>query len=229
MGLLPVNAIDLRGIPMQDTLRRVAGGSAAAAVLALSPLAFAAPAHADEPKGCPAYAVKMTTDTSVTVSPNELSPGEQFTATATVTTDGVAVAEGSVRFKYANQRDRVDVDASGTAETTFTAKRGRIQVNATYTGQCLASSAAVGTSRGRATVVAGVEAHGGGNGNGNGAGAAGGGNGGGNGVNRAAALAGVSGLGSTGFDSQTELLGLLGLGLVGAGGITLVARRRSHG
>ena len=88
-------------------------------------------------------------------------------------------------------------------------------------------------SRGRAAVVAGVEASsGGGNGNGNGAGgtvpAA-----------TAAATAGPTvparspaspaGLGSTGFDSQTELLGLLGLGLVGAGAITLVARRRSHG
>ncbi len=176
----------------------------AAAVLALSPLALAAPAHAAPPQDCPAYAVSATTETSVSVSPDEVSPGETFTATATVTSDGVPVSGGEVTFKYANQTETVTV-VNGTASADFTAKRGRIQVFASYSGQCLADSAAVGTSRDRAAVIAGVEAHGGGNGGGNGGGGNGGaGNGGGgNGANRPGALAGVSSaLPSTGFDSR---------------------------
>lgn len=219
MGSLPVDATDLRGIPMKDKLRRVTGGGAAVAVMTLSPMALTAPAHAAPPPDCPAYAVSATTETSVSVSPDEVDPGQTFTATATVTTDGQPVTGGEVRFKYAKQSSGPVAVVGGQASADFTAKRGRIQLFANYTGQCLANSAAVGTSRDRATVVAGVEAFRGENGNAGGA-------------NRPGALAGVSGgagaLPGTGSDSQTELLGLLGLGLLGTGAITLAVRRRSQ-
>src|SRR5664279_2097244 len=162
MGALPIDATHSSGDPMNNTLRRVAGGSAAAAVLALSPLVLAAPAHADPPEDCPAYAVSATTQTSVSVSPDEISPRETFTATATVTTDGQPVTGGEVSFTYANQTSGPVTVVGGQASADFTAKRGRNQVFANYSGQCLANSAAVGTSGDSAAVVAGVQAFGGG-------------------------------------------------------------------
>jgi LPXTG-motif cell wall-anchored protein len=201
---------------ISHTLGRLAAG-APAVLLALCSFALATPADAAPGTDCPAYANPITAEISVSISPSDLSPGDSFTASATVTSSSadVPVAGGSVVFRYAGQSASVPVGASGTASTTFTAEKGTLDVTASYSGRCLAGSGAVRASAHTVPVVAGVDTSAGG--------------GGGTANRPPAEVAGVGGLASTGFDSRTELLGLLGLGLVGAGAVTMVVRRRSHG
>lgn len=200
--------------------------SAAVAVLGMVGVAqLAAPsaANAAPPSDCPAYAVQTTTQTSVSISPDNLSVGQLFTATATVTAAGAPVTGGTVTFSYAGSSTTKTVVA-GQASASFTAKRGRIPLLVSFHGQCLAGAAAIGTSSGRYPIVAGVSAStgGGGNGSGNGSGS-------GNIAGVSGSTGGgstIGGLAATGMDSQTELYALLGVGMVTVGGLTLVVRRR---
>jgi LPXTG-motif cell wall-anchored protein len=208
---------------LKHTAQRIAAATIAGGVLAVSPMVLPA-AQAAPATGCPAYAVQSTTTTTLTLSPaGPYAVGDAITATADVTVDGTGApaTNGSVTFRYGGTTKTVAL-SGGSASFDFTAKRGRIPISATFSGECLAGSVANGTSRDRAPVVAGVSATaGGGNGNGNG------GNGGNvAGVSGSGGNSGVAGLAATGLDTQTELYGLLGLGLVTVGGLTLVVRRR---
>lgn len=210
-----------------SSLRRAAAAALACGLVAGSQLLVAPAASAAPPADCPNYTVTAQTTTTLSISPTGLDVGDSFTATATVTVDGVPVTGGSVAFSYDAQSDTVAV-SGGSASATFTAVRGSNPVQASYSGQCLAGSAAIGTSAGSQAVVAGVS-QGGGNGNGNG----GNGDDGDSGVNRpgsaVAAADDTSGLGDTGMDTTTTVAGVLGLGLLAAGGVVLLRRRRVQG
>jgi LPXTG-motif cell wall-anchored protein len=205
---------------LKHTTKRIAAATLAGGVLAVSPRVLPA-AQAAPASGCPAYSVVSTTTTTLTLSPTgPYAVGDAITATADVTVDGTGApaTTGSVTFRYNGTTKTVAV-SGGSATFDFTAKRGRIPISATFSGECLADSVANGTSRDRQPVVAGVSATaGGGNGNGNGGNVAG--------VSGSGGNSGIAGLAATGLDTQTELYGLLGLGLVTVGGLTLVVRRR---
>jgi len=208
---------------LSQTAKRIAAAGIAGGVLGIAPVAIPA-AQAAPPQGCPAYAVASTTTTTLSVTPaGPYTVGQSFTATAEVTVDstGAPVTSGSVLFRYASSTKTVAVSA-GKASASFTAKRGRTPISATFSGECLVGSVANGTSADRQPIVAGVEASAGGNGNGGG----GNGNGNGNGIAGVDASTGIGGLAATGLDTQTELFGLLGAGMVAVGGLTLVVRRR---
>ncbi len=206
---------------LKHTAQRIAAATIAGGVLAVSPMVLPA-AQAAPARGCPAYSVQSTTTTTLTLSPaGPYAVGDAVTATADVTVDGTGApaGSGSVTFRYGGTTKTVALDG-GSASFDFVAKRGRIPISATFSGECLAGSVANGTSADRAPVVAGVSATaGGGNGNGgNGGNVAG--------VSGSGGNSGIAGLAATGLDTQTELYGLLGLGLVTVGGLTLVVRRR---
>lgn len=204
---------------LTQSIKRITAAGFAGSLLAIAPVALPA-ADAAPATGCRQYAVQSTTTTTLSVSPEgPYSVGQSFTATATVTVDGTGqpAQGGEVVFKYGSVTKTVPV-SGGSASASFTAKRGRTPISATFSGECLAGSVANGTSSDRTPIVAGVEAsRGGGSGNGN-SGVAGvsGSGGGGN----------VAGLAATGVDSQTELFGVLGLGMVTVGGLSLLVRRR---
>ena len=204
---------------LSQSIKRITAAGFAGSLLAIAPVALPA-ADAAPATGCRQYAVQSTTTTTLSVSPaGPYSVGQAFTATATVTVDGTGqpAGGGEVVFKYGTASKTVAV-SGGSASASFTAKRGRTPISASFSGECLAGSVANGTSSDRTPIVAGVEAsRGGGNGNGN-SGVAGvsGSGGGGN----------VAGLAATGVDSQTELFGLLGLGMVTVGGLSLLVHRR---
>ena len=201
---------------LSQSIKRITAAGFAGSLLAIAPVALPA-ADAAPATGCRQYAVQLTTTTTLSVSPEgPYSVGQAFTATATVTVDGTGqpAQGGEVVFKYGTASKTVAV-SGGSASASFTAKRGRTPISATFSGECLAGSVANGTSSDRAPIVAGVEAsRGGGNGNGGLAGGSGSGGGG-----------NVAGL-AAGVDSQTELFGLLGLGMVTVGGLSLLVHRR---
>jgi LPXTG-motif cell wall-anchored protein len=203
---------------LSHTAKRFAAATVAGGVLAVSPLVMPA-AQAAPPAGCPAYAVTSTTTTTLTIDPaGPFNVGDGFTAIADVTVDatGAPAGSGSVTFRYGGASQTVTL-SDGSATADFTARRGRVPVSATFSGECLEGSAANGTSRDRQPVVAGVSATaGGGNGNGGNVG----------GVSGSGGDTGIGGLAATGLDTQTELYGVLGLGLLTVGGLTLVVRRR---
>ncbi len=208
---------------LTQTIKRLTTATFAGGLLAVSPLAVTA-AHAAPPSGCPNYAVQTTTQTSVSISPSNPGVGQSFTATATITAGGAPVTGGTATFRYGGSA-KTDTVVAGEADATFTARRGRIPLQVTYQGQCLAGSVSIGTSADRMPIVAGVSASANDSANdtandsGNGAGIAGvSGSGGNGGV--------LGGLASTGLDSQTELFGLLGAGMVAVGGLTLLVHRR---
>jgi LPXTG-motif cell wall-anchored protein len=204
---------------LTQSIKRITAAGFAGSLLAIAPVALPA-ADAAPATGCRAYAVQSTTTTTLSVSPaGPYNVGQTFTATATVTVDGTSqpAQSGEVVFQYGSA-SKTQTVSGGSASASFTAKRGRTSISATFSGECLAGSVANGTSSDRMPIVAGVEAsRGNGNGNGN-SGVAGvsGSGGGGN----------VAGLAATGVDSQTELFGVLGLGMVTVGGLSLLVRRR---
>ena len=201
---------------LTQSIKRITAAGFAGSLLAIAPVALPA-ADAAPATGCRQYAVQSTTTTTLSVSPEgPYNVGQSFTATATVTVDGTGAPAqgGDVTFKYGSVSKTVAV-SGGSASASFTAKRGRTPISASFSGECLAGSVANGTSSDRTPIVAGVEAsRGGGNGNSGVAGVSG--SGGGN----------VAGLAATGVDSQTELVGLLGLGMVTVGGLSLLVHRR---
>jgi hypothetical protein len=202
---------------LTQSIKRITAAGFAGSLIAIAPVALPA-ADAAPATGCRQYAVQSTTTTTLSVSPaGPHSVGQSFTATATVTVDatGQPAQSGQVVFRYATASKTVAV-AGGSASASFTAKRGRTPISASFSGECLAGSIANGTSSDRMPIVAGVEAsRGGGNGNGGIAGVSGSGGGG-----------NVAGLAATGVASQTELFGLLGLGMVTVGGLSLLVHRR---
>jgi LPXTG-motif cell wall-anchored protein len=207
---------------LTQSIKRITAAGFAGSLLAIAPVALPA-ADAAPATGCRQYAVQSTTTTTLSVSPSgPYSVGQAFTATATVTIDGTGAPAqgGNVVFRYGSVSKTVAVSA-GSASASFTARRGRTPISASFSGECLANSVANGTSSDRMAIVAGVEAsrgNGGGNGNGNGNGGIAGVSGSGGG--------GVAGLAATGVDSQTELFGLLGVGMVTVGGLSLLVHRR---
>jgi len=213
---------------LAQSIKRITAAGFAGSLLAIAPVALPA-ADAAPVSGCKQYAVASTTTTTLSLSPQgPYSVGQSFTATATVTVDGTGqpAQGGEVDFKYASTSKTVAV-SGGTASASFTAKKGRTPISATFSGECLANSVANGTSSDRVPVVAGVEASRGKGGLSTTGGT--GGNGGDSGIAGVSASSGggtVAGLAATGADSQTELFGVLGLGLVTVGGLTLLVRRR---
>lgn len=202
---------------LTQSIKRITAAGFAGSLLAIAPVALPA-ADAAPATGCRQYAVQSTTTTTLSVSPaGPYNVGQSFTATATVTIDGTGqpAQGGEVVFKYGSA-SKTQTVAGGSASASFTAKRGRTPISATFSGECLAGSVANGTSSDRTPIVAGVEAS---RGDGNGNGGAAGGSGSGGGGN-------VAGLAATGVDSQTELFGVLGLGMVTVGGLSLLVRRR---
>lgn len=202
---------------LTQSIKRITAAGFAGSLLAIAPVALPA-ADAAPATGCRQYAVQSTTTTTLSVSPaGPYNVGQSFTATATVTIDGTGqpAQGGEVVFKYGSA-SKTQTVAGGSASASFTAKRGRTPISATFSGECLAGSVANGTSSDRTPIVAGVEAS---RGNGNGNSGAAGGSGSGGGGN-------VAGLAATGVDSQTELFGVLGLGMVTVGGLSLLVRRR---
>ena len=213
---------------LAQSIKRITAAGFAGSLLAIAPVALPA-ADAAPASGCKQYAVSSTTTTTLSLSPQgPYAVGQSFTATATVTVDGTRqpAQGGEVDFRYGSTSKTVAV-SGGTASASFTAKKGRTPISATFTGECLANSIANGTSSDRVPVVAGVEAS-----RGKGGLSTTGGNGGDSGNSSVAGVSGssgggnVAGLAATGADSQTELFGVLGLGLVTVGGLTLVVRRR---
>jgi LPXTG-motif cell wall-anchored protein len=202
---------------LTQSIKRITAAGFAGSLLAIAPVALPA-ADAAPATGCRQYAVQSTTTTTLSVNPaGPYSVGQAFTATATVTVDGTGqpAQGGEVVFKYGSASKTVAV-SGGSASASFTAKRGRTPISASFSGECLAGSVANGTSSDRMPIVAGVEAsRGNGGGNGGVAGVSGSGGGG-----------NVAGLAATGVDSQTELFGVLGLGMVTVGGLSLLVRRR---
>lgn len=213
---------------LTQTAKRITVAGFAGSLLAIAPVALPA-ADAAPATGCRQYAVASTTTTTLSLSPQgPYGIGQGFTATATVTVDatGTAPSSGDVTFQYGSSTKTVAV-SGGTASAAFTAKKGRTQISATFSGECLGNSIANGTSSDRKAVVAGVEASRGKGGLSTTGGT--GGNGGDSGIAGVSASSGggtVAGLAATGADSQTELFGVLGLGLVTVGGLTLAVRRR---
>ena len=210
---------------LTQSIKRITAAGFAGSLLAIAPVALPA-ADAAPVQGCKQYAVSSTTTTSLSLSPQgPYVVGQSFTATATVTVDGTGqpAQSGEVVFKYGSTSKTVAV-SGGSASASFTAKKGRTPISATFSGECLANSIANGTSSDRVAVVAGVEAS-----RGKGGLSTNGGNSGNSGVAGVSGSGGggnVAGLAATGADSQTELFGVLGLGLVTVGGLTLVVRRR---
>ena len=210
---------------LTQTAKRITVAGFAGSLLAIAPVALPA-ADAAPATGCRQYAVASTTTTTLSLSPQgPYGIGQGFTATATVQVDatGTAPSSGDVTFKYGSSTKTVAL-SGGTASASFTAKKGRTQISATFSGECLGNSVANGTSSDRTAVVAGVEASRGTGGTGGT-----GGNGGDSGIAGVSASSGggtVAGLAATGADSQTELFGVLVLGLVTVGGLTLLVRRR---
>ena len=210
---------------LAQSIKRITAAGFAGSLLAIAPVALPA-ADAAPVQGCKQYAVSSTTTTTLSLSPEgPYAVGQSFTATATVTVDGTGLPAqgGEVVFKYGSTSKTVAV-SGGTASASFTAKKGRTPISATFSGECLANSIANGTSSDRVAVVAGVEAS-----RGKGGLSTNGGNSGNSGVAGVSGSGGggnVAGLAATGADSQTELFGVLGLGLVTVGGLTLVVRRR---
>ncbi len=216
---------------LTQTIKRITAAGFAGSLLAIAPVALPA-ADAAPASGCKQYAVASTTSTTLSLSPQgPYAVGQSFTATATVTVDGTGqpAQGGEVVFRYGSTSKTVAV-SGGTASASFTAKKGRTPISATFTGECLANSVANGTSSDRVPVVAGVEASRGKGGlsttGGSGGSSGNGGNSGVAGVSGSSGGGNVAGLAATGADSQTELFGVLGLGLVTVGGLTLVVRRR---
>jgi LPXTG-motif cell wall-anchored protein len=206
---------------LTQSIKRITAAGFAGSLLAIAPVALPA-ADAAPATGCRQYAVQSTTTTTLSVSPaGPYNVGQSFTATATVTIDGTSqpAQGGEVVFKYGTASKTQTVDG-GSASASFTAKRGRTQITATFSGECLAGSVANGTSSDRMPIVAGVEAS---RGNGNGSGS---GNSDVAGVSGSGGGGNVAGLAATGVDSQTELFGVLGLGMVTVGGLSLLVRRR---
>ena len=201
---------------LTQSIKRITAAGFAGSLLAIAPVALPA-ADAAPATGCRQYAVQSTTTTTLSVSPaGPYNVGQSFTATATVTVDGTGAPAqgGDVTFKYGSVSKTVAV-SGGSASASFTAKRGRTPISASFSGECLAGSVANGTSSDRTPIVAGVEASRG-NGGGNSGVAGVSGSGGGN----------VAGLAATGVDSQTELFGLRGRGKVTVGGLSLLVHRR---
>ena len=207
---------------LTQSIKRITAAGFAGSLLAIAPVALPV-ADAAPVQGCKQYAVSSTTTTSLSLSPQgPYAVGQSFTATATVTVDGTGqpAQSGEVVFKYGPTSKTVAV-SGGSASASFTAKKGRTPISATFSGECLANSIANGTSSDRVAVVAGVEAS-----RGKGGLSTNGGNSGVAGVSGSSGGGNVAGLAATGADSQTELFGVLGLGLVTVGGLTLVVRRR---
>ena len=207
---------------LTQSIKRITAAGFAGSLLAIAPVALPA-ADAAPATGCKQYAVASTTTTTLSLSPEgPYSVGEAFTATATVTVDGTGqpAQGGEVVFRYGSTSKTVAV-SGGTASASFTAKKGRTAISATFSGECLANSVANGTSSDRVAVVAGVEAS-----RGNGTNGGDPSNSGIAGVSGSGGGGNVAGLAATGVDNQTELFGVLGLGLVTVGGLTLVVRRR---
>lgn len=208
---------------LTQSIKRITAAGFAGSLLAIAPVALPA-ADAAPVSGCKQYAVASTTTTTLSLSPESpYAVGQSFTATATVTVDGTGqpAQGGQVVFRYGSTSKTVAV-SGGTASASFTAKKGRTAITATFSGECLANSVANGTSSDRVAVVAGVEAS-------RGSGGSGGNSGGDSGIAGVSGSSGggnVAGLAATGVDNQTELFGVLGLGLVTVGGLTLVVRRR---
>ena len=213
---------------LTQTAKRITVAGFAGSLLAIAPVALPA-ADAAPATGCRQYAVASTTTTTQSLSPQgPYGIGQGFTATATVQVDatGTAPSSGDVTFTYGSSTKTVAV-SGGTASAAFTAKKGRTQISATFSGECLGNSVANGTSSDRTAVVAGVEASRGKGGLSTTGGT--GGDPGDSGIAGVSASSGggtVAGLAATGADSQTELFGVLGLGLVTVGGLTLLVRRR---
>jgi LPXTG-motif cell wall-anchored protein len=213
---------------LTHTAKRITVAGFAGSLLAIAPVALPA-ADAAPATGCRQYAVASTTTTTLSLSPEgPYGIGQGFTATATVKVDatGTAPSSGEVTFKYGSSTKTVAV-SGGTASAAFTAKKGRTQISATFSGECLGNSVANGTSSDRMAVVAGVEASRGKGGLSTTGGT--GGDPGDSGIAGVSSSSGggtVAGLAATGADSQTELFGVLGLGLVTVGGLTLLVRRR---
>lgn len=206
------------------TAKRITVAGFAGSLLAIAPVALPA-ADAAPATGCKQYAVASTTTTTLSLSPQgPYAIGQGFTATATVTVDatGTAPSSGNVTFRYGTSSKTVAV-SGGTASASFTAKKGRTQITATFSGECLGNSVANGTSSDRMAVVAGVEAS---RGKGGLSTTGDPGNSGIAGVSASSGGGTVAGLAATGADSQTELFGVLGLGMVTVGGLTLLVRRR---
>jgi hypothetical protein len=200
------------------TVSRTVAAGFVGALFTLTPLA-ATSANAAPPAGCPTYPSQVTTSITVTTTPTSPSVGQTFTASATVVADNAPVGSGTVTFGYAGASSTASL-SGGVASTTFQAEEGRLPVTAAYSGSCQTGGVALGTSGGRAPLVAGVSAT---RGDGNG-----GGNGGGSSVAGVSGTraSGVAGLAGTGLNAQTELYGVLGLGLVAVGGLTLLVHRR---
>src|SRR6478672_956191 len=157
---------------LTQTIKRITAAGFAGSLLAIAPVALPA-ADAAPVSGCKHYAVASTTTTTLSLSPQgPYTVGQSFTATATVTVDGTGrpAQGGEVDFRYGPISKTVAV-SGGTASASFTAKKGRTPISATFSGECLANSVANGTSSDRVPVVAGVEAS-----RGNGGGSTNGGN-----------------------------------------------------
>ncbi len=154
---------------LTQSIKRITAAGFAGSLLAIAPMVLPA-ADAAPATGCRQYAVQSTTTTTLSVSPaGPYSVGQSFTATA----DGHGrrhrpAGSGRQRSSSSTARPRKTVAVSGgSASATFTAKRGRTPISATFSGECLAGSVANGTSADRTPIVAGVEASRGGGGNGN--------------------------------------------------------------
>ncbi|MBA2463436.1 MAG: LPXTG cell wall anchor domain-containing protein [Nocardioidaceae bacterium] len=183
-------------------------------------------ANAGVAPACNGYSVNATSDIDVTISSPAVDPGDVFTATATVTTDGQVVNAGTVIFDYLDVSQDDAVNDAGVAAVTFTAGAGAVDVAATFTGACIAG-VAVGSSTDAAPVILGASVT-----------TAPGANPPAPGANppapaanpRPPVVAGVEefvgALPDTGLGAQIQLVGLLGLGLVGAGAATLILHRR---
>lgn len=203
---------------MMSLPKRTASLMVAIGLASIGSLGWFAPASANE-LPCASYGTPAQSDTDIVVSSGgNVSPGDTFTATATVSVDGQPAPAGEVVFNYRGQKYRADVVGGSATSGDFTAKPGNNQdVRANYRGSCTDGSTAIAASGGAS--ILGVEAFAGGNGGNGGPGSPG--NNAGGGV-----VAGVSTLAATGISPSAQLIGLTGSALVVAGAATLMIRRR---
>jgi hypothetical protein len=176
------------------------------------------------------YPAKIQTTTDVTLNKRAVRRGQPILARVKVRS-GVGTPKGTVTIKLAGRSWTVKL-RDGRATKSLPTRN--LRANRTYTVRAVyngtdrfkksndADYFTVKKRKNRRGQVAGVEES---RGNDNGAGAADN-----DGANRPPAVAGVesdaaAGLGDTGAGSNLGLYGLVGLGLLGAGGLTIVARR----